>query len=114
MPAMTMKHTDFEQEMRSREYLHSLRLLLGAWIVLRGDGHCFSRLTENGNELWLVMTRSRIDNGNGLLVMARSRIDAVPVQSTMKWSGRSCGFRPAIRSSNQAIILGIALGTFRR
>jgi len=45
-----MKRSDFEQGMRSREYFHSLRFLPGAWIVLRVDGHGFSRLTENRYE----------------------------------------------------------------
>jgi tRNA(His) 5'-end guanylyltransferase len=42
-----MKHSDFEQQMRAREYFHSLRFLPGTWIVLRVDGHGFSRLTED-------------------------------------------------------------------
>ena len=50
MPPRTMKRTDFEQEMRSREYFHSLRLLPGAWAILRVDGHGFSRLTETRYE----------------------------------------------------------------
>jgi tRNA(His) 5'-end guanylyltransferase len=45
-----MKRTDFEQAMRSREYFHSLRFLPGTWIILRVDGHGFSRLTENDYE----------------------------------------------------------------
>lgn len=45
-----MKRTDFEQEMRSRDYFHSLRFLPGAWIILRVDGHGFSRLTETRYE----------------------------------------------------------------
>lgn len=42
-----MKRSDFEQDMRSREYFHSLRFLPGTWIILRVDGHGFSRFTEN-------------------------------------------------------------------
>ncbi|OAI54373.1 tRNA 5'-guanylyltransferase [Planctomycetaceae bacterium SCGC AG-212-F19] len=45
-----MKRTDFEQDMRSREYFHALRFLPGAWIILRVDGHGFSRLTESRYE----------------------------------------------------------------
>ena len=33
--------------MRSREYFHGLRFLPGAWVILRVDGHGFSRLTES-------------------------------------------------------------------
>lgn len=50
MTQRTMRRPDFEQEMRSREYFHSLRLLAGAWAVLRVDGHGFSRLTETRYE----------------------------------------------------------------
>jgi tRNA(His) guanylyltransferase len=42
-----MKPSDFEQGMRSREHYHSLRFLPGAWVVLRVDGHGFSRFTES-------------------------------------------------------------------
>jgi len=48
MPARTMKRSDFKQGMRSREHFHSLRFLLVTWIVLRVDGHGFSRLTSVG------------------------------------------------------------------
>jgi tRNA(His) 5'-end guanylyltransferase len=41
-----VKHHDFEQRMRALEYFHSLRLLPGAWPVLRVDGRGFSRFTE--------------------------------------------------------------------
>lgn len=40
----------FEQDMRALEYYHSLRLVPGAWTVLRTDGRSFSRLTEAGFE----------------------------------------------------------------
>ncbi|MEP0832344.1 tRNA(His) guanylyltransferase Thg1 family protein [Microcoleus sp. AS-A8] len=36
----------FEQKMRSLEYFHSLRLLPGAWVVIRVDGRGFSRFTD--------------------------------------------------------------------
>jgi len=36
--------------MRAREYFHSLRFLPGAWVILRVDGHGFSRLTEDRYE----------------------------------------------------------------
>jgi tRNA(His) 5'-end guanylyltransferase len=42
-----MKRTDFEARMRSLEYFHSLRLLPGAWVVVRVDGRSFSRFTES-------------------------------------------------------------------
>ncbi|HEX5752572.1 MAG TPA: tRNA(His) guanylyltransferase Thg1 family protein [Archangium sp.] len=41
-----MKPDDFEARMREGEFFHSLRLLRGAWCVLRVDGRGFSRFTE--------------------------------------------------------------------
>ena len=38
-----MNHNAFEKRMRALEYFHGLRALPGAWIVLRMDGHSFSR-----------------------------------------------------------------------
>lgn len=40
-----MDNDTFEQRMRALEYFHSLRVLPGAWIVLRVDGRGFSRFT---------------------------------------------------------------------
>jgi tRNA(His) guanylyltransferase len=37
----------FEKRMRQLEYFHSLRLLPGAWVVIRVDGRGFSRFTES-------------------------------------------------------------------
>jgi len=42
-----MNNDAFEQKMRSLEYFHSLRLLPGAWVVIRVDGRGFSRFTES-------------------------------------------------------------------
>jgi tRNA(His) 5'-end guanylyltransferase len=41
-----MDRDTFEQRMRALEYFHSLRVLPGAWVVLRVDGRSFSRFTE--------------------------------------------------------------------
>ncbi|HEX8536626.1 MAG TPA: tRNA(His) guanylyltransferase Thg1 family protein [Cystobacter sp.] len=41
-----MDPSDFESRMREGEFFHSLRLLRGAWCVLRVDGRGFSRFTE--------------------------------------------------------------------
>jgi tRNA(His) 5'-end guanylyltransferase len=40
-----MKPRDFEARMRALEYFHSVRLLPGAWAVLRLDGRGFTRFT---------------------------------------------------------------------
>lgn len=45
-----MNSDTFEARMRALEYFHSLRVLPGAWIVIRVDGHGFSRLTATGFE----------------------------------------------------------------
>jgi tRNA(His) guanylyltransferase len=42
-----MHHDDFEKKMRALEYFHSVKLLPGAWAVVRVDGHSFSRYTNN-------------------------------------------------------------------
>ena len=42
-----MDNNAFEKQMRSLEYFHSLRLLPGAWVVIRVDGRGFSRFTES-------------------------------------------------------------------
>lgn len=42
-----MDSDNFEKKMRSLEYFHSLRLLPGAWTVIRVDGRSFSRFTES-------------------------------------------------------------------
>lgn len=42
-----MNPTDFERKMRSGECFHSLRLMPGAWCVVRVDGRSFSRFTES-------------------------------------------------------------------
>ena len=42
-----MDNDTFEKQMRSLEYFHSLRLLPGAWTVVRLDGRGFSRFTES-------------------------------------------------------------------
>lgn len=41
-----MTSDDMEARMRRREYFHGLRVLPGAWTVVRVDGRSFSRLTE--------------------------------------------------------------------
>lgn len=40
-----MNRNTFEKRMRELEYFHGLRALPGAWIVVRVDGHSFSRFT---------------------------------------------------------------------
>ena len=42
-----MGDNTFENRMRELEYFHNLRLLPGAWVVVRVDGRGFSRFTES-------------------------------------------------------------------
>ncbi len=42
-----MDSDGFEQQMRSLEYFHSLRLLPGTWVVVRVDGRGFSQFTKS-------------------------------------------------------------------
>ncbi|MGP4021929.1 tRNA(His) guanylyltransferase Thg1 family protein [Actinomadura sp. 3N407] len=41
-----MRTGDLETRMRSREWFHSVKLLPGAWTIVRVDGRSFSRYTE--------------------------------------------------------------------
>lgn len=41
-----MDNDSFEAEHRAREYFHDLRLLQGAWPIVRVDGRSFSKFTE--------------------------------------------------------------------
>lgn len=41
-----MDNNGFEKKMRAMEYFHNLRLLPGAWVVIRLDGRGFSSFTE--------------------------------------------------------------------
>lgn len=41
-----MRTNQLEEQMRELEYFHALRLLPGAWTVIRVDGRSFSRFTE--------------------------------------------------------------------
>ncbi len=45
-----MDSDTFEKQMRSLEYFHELRVLPGAWTVIRVDGRSFSRFTESSFE----------------------------------------------------------------
>ncbi len=41
-----MDNDELEARMRALEYFHTLRVLPGAWVVIRVDGRSFSRFTE--------------------------------------------------------------------
>jgi tRNA(His) guanylyltransferase len=44
--AIITNYDEFEKKMRALEYFHGVRLLPGAWAVVRVDGHSFSRFTD--------------------------------------------------------------------
>jgi hypothetical protein len=46
-----MNSDQFESLQRSREWFHGLRLLQGAWPVVRVDGRSFTRFTEERGRL---------------------------------------------------------------
>lgn len=45
-----MNNDQFDAVQRSREWFHGLRLLPGAWTIIRVDGRSFSRFTEKNYE----------------------------------------------------------------
>ena len=45
-----MKPDDFEKRLRTLEYFHALRLIPGAWAVVRVDGRGFSRFIFVGGK----------------------------------------------------------------
>jgi tRNA(His) 5'-end guanylyltransferase len=45
-----MDPNELEAQMRALDYFHSVRVLPGAWTVIRVDGRSFSRFTETGFE----------------------------------------------------------------
>ena len=42
-----MDSDSFNAKMRGGKYFHNLRLLPGAWVVIRVDGRGFSKFTES-------------------------------------------------------------------
>jgi tRNA(His) 5'-end guanylyltransferase len=88
-----MKRSDFEQRMRSHECFHSLRLVPGAWVILRVDGHCFSQLTESRFEkpfdstfhgFMIQTTRTLLEQLSGLYAFTES--DEISLLLPRDWS----------------------------
>ncbi|MCI0572816.1 MAG: tRNA 5'-guanylyltransferase [Myxococcaceae bacterium] len=89
-----MKRESLESRMRSREVFHTLRVLPGAWVVLRMDGRGFSHFTEGRYEkpfdaslhaLMVQTTRALVEDFQALYGYTESdelsillRPDAVP------------------------------------
>ena len=75
-----MKKTSLEKRMRALEYFHDLRLLLGAWPVVRVDGRSFSRFTERFEkpydetfrDLMLATAKTLLEELHGLYAYTQS------------------------------------------
>ena len=76
-----MDNDTFEKQMRSLEYFHSLRLLPGAWTVVRLDGRSFSRFTESRfekpfdpkfHELMVQTTKALLEELQGIYAYTES------------------------------------------
>ena len=87
-----MDRNTFEQRMRALEYFHSLRVLPGAWVVLRVDGRGFSRFTEAHYEkpfdpafhaLMLQTARALLEELQG--VYAYTESDEISVLFRPEW-----------------------------
>ena len=88
-----MRPDDFESRMREGEFFHSLRLLRGAWCVLRVDGRGFSRFTEARYEKPFdpVMHQVMVRTASALLeelqgVYAYTESDEISVLFRPDWS----------------------------
>jgi len=88
-----MNPNDFDTRMRQNEVFHSLRMLPGAWVVLRVDGRGFSRLTEQRfekpfdarlHELMVTTARALLEEFQG--VYAYTESDEISVLFRPEWS----------------------------
>jgi len=88
-----MKNNDFEARMRALEYYHTLKLVPGAWTVLRVDGRGFSRFTEQHfekpfdprlSDLMTVTAQALLEEFQG--VYAYTQSDEISVLFPPGWS----------------------------
>jgi tRNA(His) guanylyltransferase len=88
-----MESNDFENKMRELEYFHSLRILPGAWAVIRVDGRSFSRFTAERfekpfdlkfHDLMVTTTQALLD------LFVRSVEKAVSISASIASSQFSC------------------------
>lgn len=87
-----MDSDKFEQKMRSLEYFHELRVLPGAWTVIRVDGRSFSRFTESRFEkpfdlqfhnLMVETARSLLEELQGIYAYTES--DEISILLPQNW-----------------------------
>lgn len=88
-----MNPDELDARMRQNEVFHSLRMLPGAWVVLRVDGRGFSRLTEERfqkpfdarmHELMVATARALLEDFQGLYAYTES--DEISVLFRPEWS----------------------------
>lgn len=87
-----MRYDVFESKMRSRECFTPLRLLPGAWTILRLDGQGFSRLTQEHyakpfdaefHEQMIAAARALVENFQG--VYAHTQSDEISLLLRPDW-----------------------------
>jgi tRNA(His) 5'-end guanylyltransferase len=115
-----MKADEFEDELRSGECFHSLRLLPGAWVVLRVDGHGFSRLTQTGftkpfdprfHQCMVETSRALLEEFRGLYAYTES--DEISVLMPRGWAlfGRELEKAVSIAAGVASAAFTMACGT---
>ena len=87
-----MKANSFEKQMRALEYFHDLRLLPGAWAIVRVDGRTFSSFTETRYEkpydeqfrdLMTVTAQTMLEELHGLYAYTQS--DEISLLFAPEW-----------------------------
>ena len=88
-----MESKSFDAKMRELEYFHSLRILPGAWAIIRVDGRSFSRFTAERfekpfdlkfHELMLTTTQALLDELSGIFAYTES--DEISILLPADWS----------------------------
>jgi tRNA(His) guanylyltransferase len=87
-----MESNDFESKMRELEYFHSLRILPGAWAVIRVDGRSFSRFTAERfekpfdlkfHDLMITTTQALLEGLQGIFAFTES--DEISILLPTDW-----------------------------
>lgn len=87
-----MDANDFESKMRELEYFHSLRILPGAWAVIRVDGRSFSRFTAERfekpfdlkfHDLMVTTTQALLEGLQGIFAFTES--DEISILLPADW-----------------------------
>lgn len=111
-----MKATDFEKRMRAGECFHSLRLLPATWVVLRLDGHGFTRFTNGRfekpfdatfHEHMIGTARAILERFQG--VYAYTESDEISVLLPREWDLFDRGLEKA-----SSLSAGLASATFTK